>query len=183
MGSCDLYISYLTPEGWSEPENAGNNVNSDAWESAPSLSPDKRDLYFSSNREGGYGNSDIYRSHRLANGRWTEPENLGPEVNTPGNESCPFIHSDNQTLYFTSNGHLGYGGDDLLMVKKGPKNSWSKAVNLGYPINTIENEGSLVVAADGKTAYYASDRSDSRGGLDIYSFELRSEMRPQKLYG
>jgi outer membrane protein OmpA-like peptidoglycan-associated protein len=116
----------------------------------------------------------------LANGRWTEPENLGPEVNTAGNESCPFIHSDNQTLYFTSNGHLGYGGDDLFMTKKGPKNIWSNAVNLGYPINTIENEGSLVVAADGRTAYYASDRSDSKGGLDIYSFELRDDIRPAK---
>ena len=180
MGSCDLYISYLTPEGWSAPENLGRNINSDAWESAPSLSPDKRDLYFSSNRPGGYGSSDIYVSHRLSNGRWTEPENLGPEVNTAGNESCPFIHSDNQTLYFTSNGHLGYGGDDLFVTKKGPKNIWSQAVNLGYPINTIENEGSLVVAADGKTAYYASDRSDSRGGLDIYSFELRNDVRPAK---
>lgn len=180
MGSCDLYISYLTPDGWSSPENLGRNINSDAWESAPSLSPDKRDLYFSSNREGGYGSSDIYVSHRMANGRWTQAENLGPEVNTAGNESCPFIHSDNQTLYFTSNGHLGYGGDDLLMTKKGPKSIWSKPVNLGYPINTIENEGSLVVAADGKTAYYASDRSDSRGGLDIYSFELRNDIRPAK---
>lgn len=180
MGSCDLYISYLTTDGWSVPENLGRNINSDAWESAPSLSPDKRDLYFSSNRAGGYGNSDIYVAHRLANGRWTEPENLGPEVNTAGNESCPFIHSDNETLYFTSNGHLGYGGDDLLMTKKGPKNIWSSAVNLGYPINTIENEGSLVVAADGKTAYYASDRSDSRGGLDIYSFQLRDDVRPAK---
>lgn len=180
FGSCDLYISYLTADGWSIPENLGRSINTDAWESAPSLSPDKRDLYFSSNRSGGYGNSDIYVSHRLPNGRWTEPENLGPDVNTAGNESCPFIHSDNQTLYFTSNGHVGYGGDDLFMVKKGPKNIWSKAINLGYPINTIENEGSLVVAADGKTAYYASDRSDSRGGLDIYSFELRSDIRPAK---
>jgi outer membrane protein OmpA-like peptidoglycan-associated protein len=180
MGSCDLYISYLTPEGWSTPENLGSTINSDAWESAPSLSPDKRDLYFSSNRPGGYGSSDIYVSHRLSNGRWTVPENLGPEVNTPGNESCPFIHSDNQTLYFTSNGHLGYGGDDLFMTKKGSKNVWGKAVNLGYPINTIENEGSLVVASDGKTAYYASDRSDSRGGLDIYSFEMRNDIRPAR---
>jgi len=180
MGSCDLYISYLTPEGWSSPENLGKTINTDAWESAPSLSPDKRDLYFSSNRAGGYGSSDIYVSHRLSNGRWTEAENLGPEVNTAGNESCPFIHSDNQTLYFTSNGHLGYGGDDLFIIKKAPKNKWTKSINLGYPINTIENEGSLVVAADGKTAYYASDRSDSRGGLDIYSFELRDDIRPAK---
>ncbi len=180
LGSCDLYISYLTPEGWSTPENLGYTINTETWESAPSLSPDKRDLYFASRRADGYGGSDIYVSHRLPNGRFSEPENLGPIINTAGDESCPFMHADNQTLYFTSNGHLGYGGDDLFMVKKGPKGIWSKPVNLGYPINTIENEGSLVVAADGKTAYYASDRSDSHGGLDLYTFELRSDIRPAK---
>jgi Outer membrane protein and related peptidoglycan-associated (lipo)proteins len=179
-GSCDLYISWLTPEGWSAPENLGNTINTEAWESAPSLSPDKRHLYFASGRLGGYGGMDIYVSHLLPNGRWTEPENLGPEINTIGDESSPFIHADNQTLYFTSTGHLGYGGSDLFMVKKLPDNKWSKPINLGYPINTIEHEGSLVVAADGKTAYYASDRSDSRGGLDIYTFELRDEIRPAR---
>ncbi len=180
LGSCDLYISYLTSEGWSTPENLGNTVNTEGWESAPSLSPDKRDLYFASRRAEGYGGSDIFVSRRLPNGRFSEPENLGPVVNTAGDESCPFMHADNQTLYFTSNGHLGYGGDDLFLVKKGPKGTWSKPVNLGYPINTIENEGSLIVAADGKTAYYASDRSDSHGGLDLYTFELRSDIRPAK---
>ncbi|NML22698.1 OmpA family protein [Pseudoflavitalea sp. G-6-1-2] len=179
-GSCDLYISYLTSNGWSEPESLGPRINTEAWESAPSLSPDKKELYFASNRAGGFGGSDLYVSRLLPNGRWGEPENLGAEINTPGEESCPFIHADNQTLYFTSNGHLGYGGDDLFISKKQPKGGWSKAVNLGYPINTIENEGSLVVSADGKTAWYASDRSDSKGGLDIYTFELRSDIRPAR---
>ena len=177
-GSCDLYISYLTDQGWSEPQNLGSKINTDAWESAPSLSPDKRDLYFASRRPGGYGGSDLYVSHYQLNGRWSDPENLGPEVNTSGDESCPFIHADNHTLYFTSNGHPGYGGDDLFLVRKGPKGQWSNPENLGYPINTIENEGSLVITADGATAYYASDRSDSRGGLDLYSFELRKDIRP-----
>lgn len=179
-GSCDLYISYNTNEGWSEPENLGRRINTDAWESAPGLSPDKRDLYFASNRAGGYGGIDIYVSRRLSNGLWGQPENLGPSVNTAGDESCPFIHADNQTLYFTSNGHLGFGGDDLFLVRRQPKNTWSKPENLGYPINTIEDEGSLVIAADGKTAYYASNRSDSKGGLDLYSFELRNDVRPAK---
>lgn len=179
-GACDLYISYLTPEGWSEPENLGRKINSESWDSSPSLSPDKRDLYFASSRPGGYGGSDIYVCHRLPNGRFSEPENAGPEINTIGNEGTPFIHADNQTLYFTSNGHLGYGGDDLYMVKKQPKGTWSKAINLGYPINTIENEGSIIVSADGKTAYYASDRSDSKGGLDIYTFEMRVDIRPAR---
>jgi len=180
LGSCDLYISYLTPEGWSAAVNLGETINTEFWESAPSLSPDKRDLYFSSRRPGGYGGTDLYVSHRNLNGKWSPPENMGPDINTVGDESAPFIHADNQTLYFTSNGHPGYGGDDLFLSRKGPGGKWSKPENLGYPINTIENEGSLVIAADGKTAYYASDRADSRGGLDIYTFELRNDIRPAR---
>lgn len=180
FGSCDLYISYLTPDGWSTAENLGRTINTEFWESAPSLSPDKRDLYFASKRPDGFGGSDIYVSHRLANGRWGDPENLGPTINTVGDEGTPFVHADNQTLYFTSNGHPGYGGDDLFVSRKGQDGKWGAPENLGYPINTIENEGSLVIAADGKTAYYASDRSDSRGGLDLYTFELRSDIRPAR---
>ena len=180
FGSCDIYISYLTPKGWSEAVNLGGMVNSDQWESQPCLSPDKKDLYFTSRRPGGYGGSDIYVSHLQANGKWGEPENLGPSVNTPGDEACPFIHADNQTLYFTSNYWPGYGDDDLFYVRRGPNGFWSMPVNLGYPINTINREGTLFITADGKTAYYASDRSDSRGGLDIYSFELRENVRPKK---
>lgn len=179
-GSFDIYISYLTPDGWSEAENLGGNVNSDQWDSQPSLSPDKRDLYFASRRFGGYGGSDIYVCHLLPNGKWSKAENLGPEINTSGDEQCPFIHADNQTLYFTSDYWPGYGDEDIFYVKKGPNGSWSKPVNLGYPINTIDREGTLFITTDGKTAYYASDRSDSKGGLDIYSFELRQDVRPTK---
>ena len=182
LGSCDLYISYLTADGWSTPENLGDSINTDAWESAPSLSPDKRDLYFASRRPEGYGGSDIYVSHRLLNGHWSAAENLGPVINTVGDDATPFIHADNQSLYFTSSGHPGYGGDDLFVSRKGPGGVWGKPENLGYPINTIENEGSLVIAADGKTAYYASDRADSRGGLDLYSFQLRSDIRPAQTF-
>lgn len=177
-GSCDIYISYKTADGWSPAFNLGNKVNTDQWESQPSLSPDKRDLYFASRRFGGYGGSDLWVAHLLPSGKWSEPENLGPEVNTPGDEQTPFIHADNQTLYFTSNGLPGYGNDDIYVVRKGTDGKWGKPENLGYPINTIENEGSLFVAADGKTAYYASDRADSKGGLDLYTFELRSDVRP-----
>ena len=95
LGSCDLYISYLTKNGWSEPENLGPNVNSEFWESTPSLSPDKKDLYFSSNIPGGSGGKDIWVCHRNEKGKWEEPLNMGPEINTPGDESTPFIHSDN----------------------------------------------------------------------------------------
>lgn len=181
LGSCDLYISYLTRNGWSVPQNLGPNVNSEFWESTPSLSPDKRDLYFSSNVPGGFGGNDIWVCHRDDNGNWSEPYNLGPEINTSGDESTPFIHADNQTLYFNSTGHPGYSENaDLFMSKKLPDGKWSKPKNLGYPINTIDEEGSLVITADGQTAYYASDRSDSKGGLDIYSFQLPKNIRPLK---
>ncbi|MES1215718.1 MAG: OmpA family protein [Bacteroidota bacterium] len=180
FGGCDLYISYLTAQGWSEAINLGGTVNSDQWDSQPCLSPDKRDLYFSSRRFGGLGGSDIYVSHINNNGQWSEPENLGPEINTKGDEVSPFIHADNQTLYFSSNGLQGYGGMDLFYSRKGPGGVWNKPVNMGYPVNTIEDEATLVIGADAKTAYYASDRSDGFGGLDIYSFELREDVRPRK---
>jgi len=179
-GNYDLYFSYRMPEGWSAAENLGGVVNSDQWDSQPCLSPDKRDLYFASRRLGGFGGVDIYVCHMKDNGRWSEPENLGLGINTPGDDQCPFIHADNQTLYFVSNGHQGYGGNDIFVSRKGPSGEWEKPVNLGYPINTIDDEGTLFIAADGKTAYYASDRSDSKGGLDIYSFEMREHMRPFK---
>ncbi len=178
FGSCDLYISYLDDRGWSEASNLGGTINSPQWESQPSLSPDKKDLYFASRRPGGYGGADIYVSHLQPNGKWSTPENLGPQVNTSGDDQCPFIHADNQTLYFTSNGWPGYGDDDLFYVRKGPGGDWSTPENLGYPINTINKEGTLFVTTDGNTAWYASDRADSRGGWDIYHFELRKSVKP-----
>jgi outer membrane protein OmpA-like peptidoglycan-associated protein/tetratricopeptide (TPR) repeat protein len=180
QGSCDLYISYKTKNGWSEAENLGPIINTDFWESSPSLSPDKRDLYFSSSMGGGFGGRDIWVTHRNTKGKWSRPENVGAAINTAGDESCPFMHADNQTLYFNSNGLPGYGQTDLFMAVKYSDTSWLQAENLGYPINTIDDEGSLIVTADGKTAYYASEQQDSKGGLDLYSFELREDIKPIK---
>lgn len=169
-GSCDLFISYLKKDGtWSEAENI--NINTEAWESTPSLSPDKSALYFSSNNPGGFGGKDIWVTRKLPGGKWSKPENLGPTINTPGDESCPFIHADNETLYFNSTGHPGYGSTDLFLSKK-TTTGWSEPLNLGYPLNTIDDEGSLVVASDGVTAYFSSDRGDTKGGLDLFSFQL-----------
>ncbi len=179
-GSCDLYISYLTEKGWSEALNLGNQINTDQWESQPCLSPDKRDLYFTSRRPGGYGGSDIYVAHLLPSGKWSEPENLGKDINTAGDEASPFIHADNQSFYFTSSGLPGYGEEDLFVTRRKADGSWGTPENLGYPINTIDHEGTLFIVANGETAYFASDRSDSHGGLDIYSFELRLDLRPAK---
>lgn len=180
FGDFDLYISYNTTKGWSEPINLGANLNTEFWETSPSLSPDKNALYFSSNRPGGYGGADLYVSYRLANGKWSAAKNMGPSINTKGDEQAPFIHADNNTLYYTSNGLPGYGGSDIYMTRKDTAGNWGIPENLGYPINTIENEGSLFVASDGITAYYASDRADTRGGLDLYKFQLRDDIRPAK---
>lgn len=177
-GSCDLYIAYSSKStGWSEPRNLGYGINTEYWESAPSLSPDKRDLYFASNRPGGYGGKDIWVTMRTPEGKWTKPRNLGPDINTSGDETCPFIHADNQTLYFNSNGHTGYGSSDIFFSRRDEEGEWGIPDNLGYPVNTIDEEGSLIVASDGITAYYASDRNDSKGGLDIYSFKLPDTAR------
>jgi len=174
----DLYIAYATPQGWSDPENLGPAINTEFWESAPTLSPDKRTLYFSSSRPGGFGGRDLYYSERLPNGKWATAKNMGATINTAGDDQAPFIHADNQTLYFTSDGHPGYGGTDLFIIRKNKAGNWGIPENLGYPINTIENEGSLAVSADGLTAYYASDRADSKGELDLYRFTLRNNIRP-----
>jgi outer membrane protein OmpA-like peptidoglycan-associated protein/tetratricopeptide (TPR) repeat protein len=179
-GNFDIFVSYSTPGGWSEPFNLGSNINSEFWESGPSLSPDKQDLYFSSNRPGGYGGSDIYVSHLQANGRFGPAENMGPNVNTGADELAPFIHADNQTLYFTSNGWPGFGGTDIYFVRKTSTVDWTEPVNLGYPVNTVDNEGSLFVSANSLTAYYASDRADSRGQLDLYKFELPEDVKPYR---
>jgi outer membrane protein OmpA-like peptidoglycan-associated protein len=114
-------------------------------------------------------------------GKWSQPRNLGPSVNTASDEGCPFIHADNRTLYFNSDGHMGYGLTDLFLVKKKPDDSWGEAVNLGYPINTIDDEGSIIVSPDGRTSYYASDGMDTKGGLDLYSFELREDIRAARV--
>ena len=177
MGRCDLYISYLKKDGsWTEAVPL-EDVNSADWDSGPSLSADKQDLYFSSDRMGGFGGRDIWVSHRQPNGTWSVPENAGASVNTSGNESCPFIHADNQTLYFISDGKPGYGSTDLFLSRRDSLGRWQEALNLGYPYNTINEEGSLTVAADGKTGYFASDRLRQSNDLNIYRFTLRDDIQ------
>jgi outer membrane protein OmpA-like peptidoglycan-associated protein/tetratricopeptide (TPR) repeat protein len=180
FGDFDIYMCYATPSGWSAPYNLGAAINTEFWESSPSISPDKQTLYFSSNRTGGYGGKDLYVSRRRPDGSWGLAENLGAEINTEADDLAPYIHADNQTLYFTSGGHPGYGGSDLYVSHLGPGGDWSLPENLGYPINTIDDDGSLIVAANGTTAYFASFRSDSRGMLDLYRFDLPPHARARK---
>ena len=177
---CDLYMSVLHGGKWGEPRGLGFPVNSVYWESFPSLSVDGSTLYFASNRSGGYGGTDIWCC-TLEEGRWSEPRNLGPEVNTPGNETSPYIHFDDRTLYFASDGHRGMGGTDLFVAKRQADGSWGKPRNLGYPINTPADESSLIVAPDGRTAIFASDRYDGYGKQDLYSFVMPAPARPERI--
>jgi hypothetical protein len=170
-GSCDIYYAFQEHGVWSERKPMGEGINSEFWESAPCLSPDKSTLYFSSNRPGGYGGMDIYVAYSNGKGSWSEPKNLGSSINTSGDEMFPFIHSDNISLYFTSNGWQGMGGSDIFVARK-LANGFSIPLNLGYPINTIDNESGLVVSATGKTAFFSSDRTGGLGKMDIYEFTL-----------
>jgi outer membrane protein OmpA-like peptidoglycan-associated protein len=179
-GNFDIYTSFLNKTGWGPKLNMGRNINSEYWETQPCLSPDKKTLYFVASDPSGFGGSDIYVSYLQSNNRWSEARNMGPGINTSADEGTPFIHADNQTLYFTSKGHPGYGANDVFVVHKQADGSWSKPMNLGYPINTIDEEGGLIIASDAKTVYFSSDGWDSRGGLDIFTFELPAHVRPHK---
>jgi len=181
-GRYDIYKVTKTDSGWSAPMNLGRNINSDFWESAPSISPDGQALYFSSNKPGGYGGIDIYVVYKTKNGFWSQAMNLGPNINTKGDDQTPFIHADNRTLYFASNGWPGYGGTDLFVSYKKVDGKWSSPINLGYPINTFDNEGSIAIASNGSEGYIASDRIDSRGELDIYKVVLPQKARANKTY-
>ncbi len=190
-GRCDLYYSEVRDGRWTPAANIGSPINSSAWESQPSISADGRALYFASDRKGGKGGKDIWVSYRQKDGKWGRPQNLGDIVNSPYDEKSPFIHPDNQTLYFTSDGHPGMGETDLFFARKKNEKEWFTPKNLGYPINTKAGEGALVLSLDGKTGYFASDiknldieesvfYSGMKGGeTDIYSFELYPEARPQ----
>ena len=181
-GRYDIYKVTKTKKGWSVPKNLGKNINSDYWDSAPSIAPDNQALYFCSNRPGGYGGIDIYVAYKNEKGYWEEAINMGPTINTEGDEQAPFIHADNKTLYFSSNGWPGFGGSDLFVIRKKIDGNWSSPINLGYPINTFDNEGSIAVAGNGFEGYIASDRADSRGSLDIYKVILALNTRPNKTF-
>jgi len=171
FGRCDIFFSRNIDGKWSPPKNAGPPISTQFWDSQPCLSPDGTTLYFASNRPGGKGSIDLWKCTLDEKG-WGKPVNLGDSINTPYAETSPFIHPDNHTFYFSSEGHPGFGRNDLFVSRINDKGEFSKPSNLGYPINTLGNEISLVVSANGRTAYYSSERKEGMGGLDLYSFEL-----------
>lgn len=177
IGRCDLYETVREGDTWSIPVNMGAPVNTKYRETQPSISADGRTLYFASDRPGGKGYHDIWVAYRQENGQWTNPVNLGDSINSPGQEMSPFIHPDNQSLYFSSDGFIGMGGYDLFISQRDSAGQWTKPRNLGYPINTNRDEIGLIVNARGDKAYYASD-FDKTKGKDIYVFDLPPEKRP-----
>jgi tetratricopeptide (TPR) repeat protein len=172
LGTCDIWKAQVKGQEVQGIEPITGLANSGAWESQASIICDGSVLYFASNREGGKGGTDIWKSKRKSDGSWKEPENLGDHINTPGDEEAPFITNDGKTLYFSSTGHIGLGEQDVFMSHLSGENFWSLPVNLGAPVNSSSRELGFFLSADGKTGYFASDRIGGEGGMDIYYFEL-----------
>lgn len=183
FGSCDLFYAYNIGGKWTEPKNLNRPVNSPHWESQPSFSSDGKTLYFvrGMRTRAGVKQQDIWTSELSEGGVWSTPTRLSDVINTEGREESVFIHPDNKTLYFSSDGHPGMGGLDLFMSTKDENGNWTTPVNLGYPINTFNDENSLLVDAEGKLAYFASDREGGQGELDLYAFELPEGVRPNRV--
>lgn len=179
-GSCDLFISYRISTGWSEPMNLGDSINSANWESQPSLSADGRTIYFirAPRKRRADQNQDIFVAVRQPNNYWTKAKKLPENINSPLREETVLIHPDGVTLYFSSNGHPGMGGLDLFMTQKDELGNWSKPENLGFPINTLNDENSLMVSTNGELAYFSSNMEGGFGSFDIYAFELHTKARP-----
>ncbi|MBN2730771.1 MAG: OmpA family protein [Bacteroidales bacterium] len=180
--NCDLYYTRYRFGEWDDiiPLSAVNN--DDSWESQPSISADGKTLYFISNRKGGIGGYDIYTSSRDESGTWGTPVNMGNKINSKGNEKSPFIHSDSQTLYFSSEGRPGMGGYDIYYAKMNDNGTWQDPKNIGYPINSEYDDVGFIVSTDGHYGYFASNNmAQSVGGWDFYSFELYEGARPEKV--
>lgn len=181
LGSCDIFFAQQSNGKWTRPQNIGPPVNTANWETQPSFSSDGKTLYFIRGMvtRDGIKDQDIYMSEIGPDGKFGAPVKLNNNVNTKGIEESVYIHPDNQTLYFTSDGHPeSMGGLDIYLSRRQPDGSWGPAENLGYPINTYNDENSLLVDPSGQIAYFASDREGGNGGLDLYGFELPADVRP-----
>ncbi len=176
----NLYESKLVDGQWTEMVKLGPNINTKYWESHGTLSKDGQKLYFTSNRKGGYGGLDIYVSEKLNDGTWGPPKNLGPTINTKYNEDTPFFTEDEETLYFSSFGHNNMGGYDIFYAKKQANNKWSEPVNVGFPINTTEDDLFFFPVNNGFNAYVAKYFDGGYGRYDIYYLTIYSDANPRK---
>jgi len=172
-GDGDLYQSKFISGKWTIPEKLPNSINSPARETSATISADGKMLFFTSDRKKGYGGLDIYVSHKLPSGEWGEPENMGPSVNSSYDEESPYLFPDEKTLFFASKGHYSMGGYDLFYINLDRTGKWPGAVNLGYPINTPEDDMFIMPLVDGKTFYIASKSIDGKKHWsNIYKIEI-----------
>ena len=172
-GDGNIYLSTLDGDFWTVPVKIDNGpINSKNWEPSACVSADGNTMYFVSNRPGGLGGRDIYQCHRLPNHTWSEPENLGPTINTPNDEDAPFMHPDGTTFFFSSTGHNSMGGFDVFYSTKVANNVWTTPINMGYPINTTDDDIYFVTSSDGRRAYFSSFRPEGKGEKDIYMVSM-----------
>ena len=177
----NIYVSKLVNNQWSKLVKLNENINTKYWESHASVSPDGKTLYFTSNRKDGYGGLDIYKSERSGKDNWGPAVNLGPVINTKYNEETPFITDDGKTLYFSSFGHYNMGGYDIFYSTLLDNGKWSEPVNVGYPLNTTQDDLFFVPVKNGAYAYYSMYKPDDSYGLDdIYRLEVFSDIHPRK---
>ncbi len=177
-GQCDLFISYKQGDTWSEPINLGPNINSPQWESQPSLSADGKTIYFISTRPGGKGGKDIWSSTLGEDDQWRPAQNL--EINTPMEEVSPFIHPNSKTLFFGSDGYPGYGGYDLYTADYVNK-EWTEPRNLGYPVNTYEDQLALFISTDGQKGYYSLEETENGRYISsvLHEFDVPESIQPK----
>ena len=167
-GGGDIYQSYLMGNSWAVPEKLSGNINSSSWETYASISADGNLLYFVSDRPGGYGGRDIYRCNKLPNGDWAKAVNLGDKINTASDEGTPYIHPNGSLLFFSSMGHKSMGGFDIFFSEMLEDGTWIDPMNIGYPINTPNDNTYYAPSTDGKRAYYSSIDNSGYGEYDIY---------------
>ena len=172
-GDGNLYMTKLDEDDiWGPLVKLPDNINSEYQETHVAITPDERTLYFISNRKGGLGGKDIYRAKLLPTGEWAKPQNIGPVLNTKWDEDGIFIHPDGKTMYFSSRGHNSIGGYDIFYSKMDSAGNWSKPVNMGYPVNSTDDDVFFVTSADGKRGYYSSFKEDGYGEKDLYVISL-----------
>ena len=179
LGSSDLYLSFKQNGQWTRPTNMGPAFNNAAWDGQPCFGLDGLTLFYASARPGGMGGRDIWYVYQLSAGKWSNPINAGPAINSAGDDESPFVHYDGQTMYFMRNSKEGLGGYDLYITRKGIDGKWQKAENMGSPINTGADEGALTVHPNGKNAIITRMTEDAKN--DLFEFELPEKFRSAPL--